>query len=135
MANNLLISNPARNAAMDAVTALLNVGGQGTLEIYDGAQPAGPATAVGSQVKLVTLTFSVDAFGDAVNGVAAAGAITAGTAIAAGTASWFRMKNGAGTAIMDGTVGTSNADLILATTTISIGLSVPCSSFTLTHPA
>jgi hypothetical protein len=135
MANDLQISTPSRNAAMDAVTALINVGGAGTIEIYDGAKPAGPGVAVGAQVKLVTLTFSVDAFADAVNGVANANAITAGVAIANGVASWFRIKSGGGTAIMDGTVGTSNSDLVLATTTISVGLSVPCSSFTLTHPS
>jgi hypothetical protein len=135
MANNLQISNPSRSAAMDAVTALMNVGGAATMDLYEGVQPGGPGVAVGAQVKLVTLTFSVDAFNDAVNGVATANPIAAGVAVAAGTATWFRIKNGAGAAVMDGSVGTANADLILATVAISIGLSVPCSSFILTHPA
>lgn len=135
MANNILISTAARNAAMDAVTALLNVGGAGTLKIYDGAQPAGPGTAVGSQVLLVTLTFSVDAFGDATGGVSTAAAITSGTAVATGTAAWMRLASGGGTAVIDGTVGTSGTDLILGTATINSGNVVAISSFTLTHPA
>lgn len=135
MANNILISTLARNAAMDAVTLLINTGGAGTIEIYDGTQPAGPGTAVSTQVKLVTLTFSTDAFGDSANGVSTAAAITSGTAIAAGTASWFRIKNGSGTAVLDGTVGTTGTDIILGTASIASGNVVAISSFTLTHPA
>jgi hypothetical protein len=135
MANNLLISVAARNAAMDAITALLNAGGAGTIDIYDGTQPAGPGTAVTTQVRLVTLTYSTTAYGAAVNGVATANAITSGTAIAAGTATWARRKSGAGTAVIDASVGTANADIILGTTTISVGLVVPLTSDTLTHPA
>lgn len=118
------------NAGLD----LIDVGGAGTISIYTGSQPAGPGTAVGAQVLLATLTFSATAFADAVNAVATANAITAGTGLAAGTASWYRVKSGAGTAVIDGSVGTSNADLILATTSISVGLTVPCTSFTYTHP-
>ncbi len=135
MPNNLLISVAARNAAMDAVTALINVGGAGTIEIYDGIQPAGPGTALGTQVKLVTLTFSVTSFGATANGVATANAITSGTAIANGTASWARIKSGGATSVIDASVGTSAADIVLGTTSITTGLVVPISSFTLTHPA
>jgi septum formation inhibitor-activating ATPase MinD len=67
--------------------------------------------------------------------VATANAITSGTAIAAGTATWARRKSGAGTAVIDASVGTANADIILGTTTISVGLVVPLTSDTLTHPA
>jgi len=135
MANDFVVSTDARNAMLNAFTALLNVGGPGTIEIYSGAKPAGPATAVGSQVKLVTLTFAADAFGDAVTGVATAAAIATGTAVAAGTATWFRAKDGSGAAKGDGTVGTSASDINLPTVTISAGLQVSISSLTVTHPA
>ncbi len=135
MANDFVVSTDARNAMLDAFTALLNVGGPGTIEIYSGAKPAGPATAVGAQVKLVTLTFGADAFGNAATGVATAGPIATGTAIAAGTATWFRAKDGAGAAKGDGTVGTSASDINLPTVTISVGLEVSITSLTVTHPA
>lgn len=135
MANNILISTAARNAAMDAVTLLLNAGGAGTIKIYDGTQPAGPGTAITTQVLLVTLTYSADAYGDASAGVATAAAITSGTAVATGTASWMRHASGGATAVFDGTVGTSGTDLILGTAAINSGNVVAISSFTMTHPA
>lgn len=134
MAATTTISAAAENAAMDAVTNLLNAGGAGVIEIYDGTQPATPETAVTSQNKLVTLTFSATAFGASVNGTATANAITQGTAIATGTPTWARLKSGAGTAVMDVNVGTANTTIVLASGTINTGNSVPISSFTLTHP-
>jgi hypothetical protein len=134
VANNLIISTAARNAALDAVTALLNVGGAGTIDIYDGVQPANPGTAVTTQNKLVTLTFSTTAFAASSGGSAVANAITSGTAIATGTPAWARLKSGAATAVIDCTVGTSGTDLVLASASISTGNSVSCSSWTLTHP-
>ncbi len=134
MANNLIVSTAARNAAMDAVTALINVGGAGTIEIYDGAQPTNPGTAVSTQNKLVTLTFSSTSFAASIAGVATANTITSGTAIATGTPSWARLKSGAGTAVIDLTVGTSGTDIVLASGTIGTGGNVSLTSFTLTHP-
>lgn len=135
MANDIQISTAARNAAMDSVTALINVGGAGTIEIYTGTKPAGPGTAIGAQVLLVVLDFSADAFTDAVVGVATANAITSRAAVATGVPAWYRAKSGGGTAVWDGTVGTSGADLILGSSTINTGNTIPISSFTMTHPS
>jgi hypothetical protein len=63
MAKVLHASTGARNAAVDAVAALLN---SGTIKVYDGSMPASPATAVTSQTLLATLTFNSTAFGTAV---------------------------------------------------------------------
>ncbi len=134
MAANLIISTAARNAAMDAVTALLNSGGAGSLLIYDGTQPANPGTAITSQNLLVTLTFNSTAFGVSSAGVATANPITSGTAGATGTPTWARLKSGAGTAVIDCTVGTSGTDIVLASGAINSGNVVSISSFTLTHP-
>ncbi len=134
MANNLIISTAARNAAMDAVTALFNTGGAGTIKIYDGTQPATPATAITTQNLLVTLTFNATAFGVSSAGVATANAIVSGTAGATGTPAWARLASGAGTAVMDMTVGTSGTDIVLSSGTINSGNTVSISSFTLTHP-
>lgn len=136
MANNLKISTASRNAAMDAVTALIDGGTAGVLEIYDGAQPAGPDTAITTQNLLVSLTFSATSFGASVAGVATADTITNGTATGTGDAAWFRIKTQTGgTAVIDGTVGTSGCDLNLDSTSITSGQTVSCSAFTLTHPA
>lgn len=133
------ISNAAAIAACDAITARLNTGGAGKLRIYSGTQPTDPDTAIGAQVLLAELTLSATAFAGAVDanpgGRATANTITAdSSADAAGTAAWFRAISGAGTAIIDGSVGTSAADMILNTTTITLGANVSVSSWTFTVP-
>lgn len=128
MALNTQLSNAAVNAEADALAPLLNTG---YLRIYDGSQPATADTALGAQVLLAELRFNATAFPAAAAGVLTANAITAdASANAAGTASWFRaLKSDGTTVMMDGTVGTATSNLILTTTTISVGLTVSCSSF------
>lgn len=124
------------NAACDAIVDAIDGGaGAGLLLILDGAKPAGPGTAITTQVTLATLTMSDPAFGAASNGVATASAITQdSSADASGTATWFRITTSSGTAILDGTVGTSGADLNLVTTTIVATQPVQISSLTVTIP-
>jgi hypothetical protein len=136
MANNLKITNAMRNAACNAIVDSLDTGGAGTIKIYDGTQAATADTAISTQNLLVTITLNSTAFGNASNGVATLNGVPlSGTAGATGTASWFRMANGSGTTILDGSVGTSNADLILNTTSILNGNTVQVTSGTLTMPA
>ncbi|MEK9810443.1 MAG: hypothetical protein VW362_08345 [Candidatus Nanopelagicales bacterium] len=132
MANNPKRSNAAVNAAADAVCPLLN---DGYLRIYDGTQPATANTAVSTQTLLAELRWNATAFGSASNGVATANAITSdASANATGTASWFRaLKDDGTTAVFDGSVGTSSADLILNSVSISSGAAVSVSSFTYTE--
>ena len=126
------ISNAAASAAADAVTALVNTG---YLRIYDGTQPANANTAVSTQVLLAELRFGSTAFGAASNGVATANAITGDTAAdATGTASWFRALKSDGTsAVFDGSVGTSGANLNLNTTSIVANAAVNVTSLTYTQ--
>lgn len=137
MALNTIISAAARNAMCDALVDLLDAGsGAATLKIYTGTQPAGPGTAVGAQTLLGTLTCSDPAFGSASSGVATASAITSDTtADATGTAAWFRAADSNGTAIIDGSVGTSSADLILDSVSIIAGGTIAVTSWTITMPA
>lgn len=134
MANNPVLSSQARNAAADAICALLN---SGKLRIYDGAQPANPNTAISTQTLLAELTFGATAFGAASAGVATANAITGDTsADATGTATWFRtLKSDGTTPVFDGSVGTSNADLILGSVAIQAGAAVNVTSATYTEQA
>lgn len=125
------ISNAAANAAADALCALLN---NGYLRIYDGSQPTDADTAIGAQVLLAELRFGATAFGAAVAGVATANAITSDSAAnATGTASWFRaLKSDGTTVVMDGSVGTSGANLNINSTAIQINAAVSVSSYTYT---
>ena len=132
------ISNAAAIAAVDAVTALLNVGGAGYIEIRTGSQPADVSVAATGTL-LGTLTCSADAFGDAVDVTGAARATAATVnpdtnADAAGTAGWFRAYNGGGTAVLDGniTVTSGGGDMELDNINIALNDTISVSSWTVT---
>ncbi len=122
--NNL--TSAARNAALDPVLALINVGGAGTIKIY--------TSAFGTL--LATLTFSATSFGAASAGVATANTITDdSSADATGTAAVFRVASGAGTTIFEGTVGTSGADINFTTVAFVTGAVISITALTMTMPA
>ena len=133
------ISNLAARNACDEVTALLDAGaGAGKLRIYDGTQPADEDTAITTQNLLAELTLSDPAFGAAADGnpggEATANSITDDTsANASGTATWFRGVDSNNNGVIDGSCGTSNADLILDSTTITAGQTVKVNSWVLTQ--
>jgi hypothetical protein len=129
----LRLSPAARNAAGDAITALLNAGGAGTIDIRTGAQPTDPATAATGTV-LATFTLPATAFAAFTSGTGNLNTVAAVTASATGTAGWFRMKNNAGTGVIDGTVGTSGAELNLTTTSIQSGGNVSITGGSLSMP-
>lgn len=124
-------SAAAANAAVDAMTALMN---SGILRIYSGTKPANVAASI-TGTTLAELTLNSTAFGAGSSGVATANAITGDTsANATGTATHFRIfaSNGT-TAIMDGTVGTSGCDLNVNTTSFVSGAAVDITSLTVTE--
>lgn len=129
MSLNTQLSNAAVNAEADALAVLLNTG---YLRLYSGTQPATADTALSGNTLLAELRFGATAFGASVAGVLTANAITAdSSADATGTASFFRALKSDGTSvIMDGTVGTATANMVIATTTITAAQTVSCSSFT-----
>jgi hypothetical protein len=134
MANNPKTAVAERNAALDASNAHLN---NGYLEIYDGTQPTDADTAITTQNLLATCRFGATAFPAASGGSAAANAITSDPdAVRSGTPAWFRCYRSDGTTVVcDGSVGTSNADLILPTATIVQHGVVGVTSFTRSQPA
>lgn len=132
------ISTTARNAACDAIVDLLDAGASfGKIRIYDGTQPAGPGTAVSTQVLLAEFTLEDPAFGSAATGVATLDAtpVLSTTGLAASTATWFRALDSNNVAYIDGSAGTSGTDIILNTATISVGVTVEISAGTLTMGA
>lgn len=132
----LSLATSARNAQCDALVDLLDAGtGPGTIQIRSGTRPATPNTAATGTL-LVTVTLADPAFGGAATGVAALTDPAAATGVADGTATWFRALDSDANAVFDGDVGAtgSGADMELATTTISTGLSVDITGGTVTVP-
>jgi hypothetical protein len=118
---------------MDAGTAAV-------IQIRDSTVPADADTALGAQVLLAELTCNATAFtsvtDDTPGAIATFAAITSdASANATGTATFFRIltQNG-GTTICQGTVGTSSADLILNTVSITSGSTVSISAATILLP-
>lgn len=116
--------------AMGAALAT-NIGASSTIEIRSGAKPATPETAAsGTLLATVAITGSFTSTG----GVLTSADPASVTAAATGTAGYFRLKTSGGTAVLDGTVGTSGADMNLSTTSIIAGGSVDLGVVTLTVP-
>jgi hypothetical protein len=129
MPSNLKYSNGTRNAQQNG---LITYAGSGCLiNIYQGSQPANANTAILGQTLLVTLTVS-GAFGTDSNGTITLSTVTNGTAVATGTGQFFRIfKSDGTTVVMDGSVATSDADLVLNNTSIATGQVVSISAGTI----
>lgn len=129
MASNLKYSNGTRDAQQ---TGLITYAGTGSIiRLYDGTQPTNANTAISTQTLLVSLTIS-GVFGTDSNGTITLGSVTNGTAVASSTATFFRIvKSDGTTVVMDGSVGTSGADLNLNTTTIASGQTVSITAGTI----
>jgi hypothetical protein len=129
MPTNLKYSNGTRNAQQNG---LITYAGTGALiNIYAGSQPANANTAIAGQTLLVTLTVT-GAFGTDSNGTITLSTVTNGTAVATGTASFFRITQSDNTTVvMDGSVATSDADLVLNNTSIATGQVVSISAGTI----
>ena len=131
MALNPHFGLAAREAAIDNA---LNLANSGELIIYSGTQPATCDTALSGNTVLATFTLPATAFAAATGSSGAtvtktANAITAVTAAATGTATWFRIyKSDDLTGVADGSVGTSSADMTMATVSIVSGAQVSISS-------
>jgi hypothetical protein len=137
MAANTHLSIASWNLALNA--ALDTPCNSGFMDIYDSTgtgQPATPDVAVTTQVKLASLPLSATAFGAAASGIKTANAITNGTGLAVGTATWFRVyKSDHTTAVIDGSAGTSGTDLVLNDAAITVGGTVSVTSYLVEMPS
>jgi hypothetical protein len=118
-----------RNAQLDAITTF--AGNAALLRIYNGSRPAtgGAATTL-----LGTFTLGSPLAAGAAAGVLSPTLPADTTGAAASTATWFRIVKADGTThVLDGSVGTSGADLNLNTTTISVGVAIAITGFTITR--
>lgn len=120
-------STAARNAATDAVTALIGTSGKLAFRL------TGTVSAPGTVV--ATLTFSATAFGASATGTATANAITSDTN-AAGNASpvaTATLQTSGGTVVIHCAVAASGSDINMSNgLTVASGDTVSCSSLTYT---
>ena len=138
MAADFVITNAVAKAMLDAFTTANDAGTAAVINIYSGTVPSDADTALGAQVLLAQLTMSGTSF-PAATDLAPGARITANSitadssADATGTAAFFRvLTQSGGTVIAQGTAGTSSADLVLNTTSITAGSTVSITSFTIT---
>lgn len=141
MADTTTLSNAVAIAGCDAMVDMVDVGsGTAKLRIYDGTQPTNPDVAITSQTLLAEIDLPNPAYGAAVDGNPGGVATLQGTPLtdssadASGTASWFRIINRNGDAVIDGSIGTSNASMIVGTTTVTSGAAFTVDSGTFTMP-
>ena len=107
----LYYSNGLRNAQNNALIAY--AGTDAIIHLYAGTQPASANDPITTQTLLVSLPIP-GVFGTDVNGTLTLGTVSPSIVVANGTASFFRItKSNDTTVLLDGSVGTSNADLIL----------------------
>ncbi len=122
------LSDTAANAEASAFAPLCNAA---TINIYSGTQPVNANTALSGNTLLATLTFATPAFGAPSAGLLTAYAITAGTAVATGTATFARfIESGGAVTICDVAISTTGAGINLNTTSIVSGGLVSVTSYT-----
>jgi hypothetical protein len=130
----LQFSDILRNAMLDQIETV--AGSAAKVVIYTGTAPANVAAAASGTV-LATFTLPADWAGNA-------GATVQGrkdfvvpqttTAVAAGTAGYFRIMTNGNVPHMQGTIGTTGADLNLDNTSIANGQSIQITSWQITAP-
>lgn len=125
------LNTTLRNNRLNQIKTAIDAGGAaGFLRVYDGSRPATGGTATNL---LAQLTLSYPSAPNASGGTLTFSAITSATASATGTATWGRIVDSTGAFVTDCSVGTSGADYILNTTSITSGVQVSCTSAVLTE--
>jgi hypothetical protein len=115
----------ARNAATDAVTAL--IGASGRLRFRTTGTVSAPGTSVAN------LALSATAFGASSTGTATANAIASDTNAAGGTVATATLETSGGTVVIHCAVAASGSDINMTNgLVVSLGDTVACSSLTYT---
>jgi len=122
------------NNQLDELTALVDAGsGAGKIKIYDGTVPTDVGTALAGNTLLATLTCTDPAAAAASSGVLTFSTITDdSSADATGTATFFRITDSDDNDVVQGTVGTSGADVNFDSVSFVAGGTVAMSSFAIT---
>ncbi|MCK9497166.1 MAG: hypothetical protein M0R75_16970 [Dehalococcoidia bacterium] len=142
MAKDFILTNAVAQALANAITTAADAGTGAVFNIYSAGSgvPADADVAIDDQTLLAQLAMSSTSFGAATDGtgkatIAANSISDDESANATGTAAFFRvLTQDGGTVICQGTAGTSDADLVMDTTSITAGSTVSVSSFTIDVP-
>lgn len=129
----LQFSTTYRNAMLNQLPTVL--GGSEVIKIWTGSPPASCGTAdSGTELVAFSLASSGD-WGTASNGqISLANLTLSATAVGTGTAGYFRIYDSSSNCHMQGTCGTSGADLIFNNLSISINQTVQITGFTVIAP-
>lgn len=129
---NIKVSAAGRDAALDALGALLS---GGTLNIYTGSKPATPETSATGTL-LATLTLGAPAFGTSAAGATTATTITNEAILATGTAGYCRLADSSGNGVVDGNVDvvSSGAFVEVSSTSFVMGVTLSATSLVLNLP-
>lgn len=127
--------NAGIRTALDSLVDRVDVSAPGKVRIYSGTPPADADASLSGNTLLAELAMSNPAFGSAADSspgaTATASAISNDTsADATGTATFFRLLDGANAVVAQGAVSTSGAELNLNTTSIVAGAIVSITSMT-----
>lgn len=127
----LSYTTAVRNTGLDAITSA--IGASGLLRIYDGTPPASVNNALSGNTQLAELALSATAAPSASGGVLTFSSISNdASADATGTASFFRLLTSGGTAVVQGTVSTSGADINFDSVSFVAGGTVSVTSLAFT---
>ena len=121
-----------RNNAMTQLNT--DIGASAVIKVFTGSAPANCGTA-DTGTLLVTFAGNAGGFGTVASQVLTASAVASATASGNGTAGYFRIYPSAATttnAVVQGTCGTSGADMILTNTSITSGQTCNFTSLTVT---
>lgn len=130
----ITITDGVRNGGVEGATDLFD---SGTINVYSGTVPANAGTAITDQTLLAEVTLAATAFGAASAGaVSLAGVPLSDNSInASGTASFFRMVGSVGTNVLQGSVGTAAADMIVDSVSFVAGGVFTINSLSVTMPS
>jgi hypothetical protein len=125
----------ARHAMLNTLNT--SIGTTAFFVMYAGVQPtdvSSATTAANVAVACLAMTQS-SAFAAATASALTANAITSDTSAVGGSGNWFSITMVTGLRVVDGSIGTSGADLNLNSQTITTGATVAITSFTITSAA
>lgn len=135
------IAAAAAIVGCNALVDLIDLDGTANkLNIYSGVEPADADTALSGNTLLIEFDLPDPSFGDAVDanggGTATLNAVTPTTALATGTASFFRVLDGDGTCIIQGDVSDTagSGSLKLSSVAVIQDIDVSVVSMTITLP-
>lgn len=129
------LTTASANQMSAALNTYINSGGAAKLRVYDGTPPANAAAGLSGNALLADFSLNATAFTSSGGVLTLSGTPLTVAASTTGTATFFRiLLNDGTTVVLQGSVGTSGAQLNLNTTSITAAVNVTITSGTVTMP-